>query len=812
MVITMTTYISNLKCNGCAYPMTVDIAPRFTFELAGTTPLFMQAHIYLANDSILVWESDIIPYSTFGINSNAQLTDRTAYEYTITIISKMGAIYISPHAFFETGFVGMPFPNARFIGVELSESPIIYCNFNAPETIVSARLYVATLGFSELYIDSEPISENTLSPVWSDYHKRNLTDFLYPINDNFSYSYYYKCYDVTEYIGVGEHTLAVWLGNGWYHQDQRNVEGMMNYGTPKVKFSLYFSTDNEEYSVHSSSECNYDDSPILFNNVYFGEEYDANLYRNDLLATPSSVRSVQVYDDIESVCRGQLCPDDIITETLLPRLCYKCTDYSIYDLKVNLAGRPVITTSAKKGTKIIITLAEEWDGTSELCYDSSGGESQIQTITYHSNGEKDQTYTPHFTVYGFRYIKIVGEIEYLLFDEIHADVELVGSLETSSEPLNKFVSCFINSQRSNLHSGVPSDCPHRERLGYTGDGWITANSACHLFDMEAFYEKWIQDIADSQCTKSGHVSHTAPFYGGGGGPGGWGGAMIFLPFIHYKHYHNTALLERHFDSMVHWLKYLENRSENYIITREEEGGWCLGDWCVPGNIKLSEPFVNTCLYALQLETMANICVILQKNLECAEYLIIRKLVQRAIISQFKNDDGTWDCNEQGAFLFAWKAGVVSGEDILPELSLYANKDIDTGIFGTPFLFEALFKNGKSNIAIDLLSRENYPSFGWMFDNDATTLWESFDGKNSHNHPMFGGAVGVIFDALIGLTTLDDGRIELRPLIPRKLAAVDISTSTPWGEIRIKWKKKNGALTLRATLPVGLACDVNPITN
>lgn len=770
----------------------------------------MQAHIYQAKDNALVWESKIMPYSTFGINSAANLSDRTAYEYTITVISKNGAIYISPPEKFETGFFNKAFPNARFIGAKEINSPIIYTTFNMEKAAVAARLYVATLGFSELYIDGKLVSEDTLSPVWSNYHERNSSDFAYPIHDVFSYSHYYKCYDVTDFVTAGLHTLAVWLGNGWYHQNCRSAEGAVDYGTPKVKFSLYYSDDDTEQVVHSSEQCCCGDSPIIANNIYYGEEYDANLWNDNLLVTPLNSRPVEVYDDIDSVCRGQLCPDDTVVTKMIPSSCYTCADYTIYDIRFNLTGRPVINTSAKKGEKITVTFAEEWDEISELCYDSTGGKGQIQTVIYHSNGQLGQVFSPHFTSYGFRYIKVVGEIDYLSIHEVHTDVKRIGDLLTSSKPLNKFLDCYINSQLSNLHSGVPSDCPHRERLGYTGDGWITANAACYLYDMEAFYEKWMQDIVDSQCIKTGHVSHTAPFYGGGGGPGGWGGAVIFLPYIHYQHYHNASLLELHFDNMVHWIDYLISRSVDYIIVREEKGGWCLGDWCVPGTIKLSEPFVNTCLFALQLETLAKICAILYKDIQCAEFLALRKLVQRSIVSHYKNADGSWDCGEQGAFLFAWKAGVASDEDILPCLDLYAQKDIDTGIFGTPFLFEALLKNGKSTIAFNLLERENYPSFGWMFKNNASTLWESFEGKDSHNHPMFGGTIGVIFDALIGITKAEKGHIELRPLIPSALQSVDITTKTPWGEIQIKWKMIDGELTLRATVPVGFTFDVYPI--
>ena len=179
---------------------------------------------------------------------------------------------------------------------------------------------------------------------------------------------------------------------------------------------------------------------------------------------------------------------------------------------------------------------------------------------------------------------------------MHQKIPVVAQWKSSDERLNWLFETYVRTQLNNFHCGVPSDCPHRERLGYTGDGWLTAQCAMLLLDVRDFYKKWIRDIFDCQDPVTGHVRHTAPFYGGGGGPGGWGGAIVWMPYFYYAAYRDEGFLREAFPHIRKYLACMESFCQNGLVVKEIEGGWCLGDWCTPEAVRLPEAFVNTFFY------------------------------------------------------------------------------------------------------------------------------------------------------------------------------------------------------------------------
>ena len=250
---------------------------------------------------------------------------------------------------------------------------------------------------------------------------------------------------------------------------------------------------------------------------------------------------------------------------------------------------------------------------------------------------------------------------------IHSDCDVTSSFKSSSEGLNFLYDAFIRTQLDNMHGSFPSDCPHRERLGYTGDGQLGARPAMMFLDTKEFYRKWIQDILDCQDLKSGHVQHTAPFMGGGGGPGGWGCAIVFVPFEYYKQFGDIQVLKDAYEPILKWFGYLKTRMDNNLITREEEKGWCLGDWCVLEKLEMPAPFVNTCLFVKALRQFFKMAEILGKNDDLSSLKKLEQDLCEAIKANFLSDDGHFCGGKNGADLFAYEIGLLD-DSVMDEVA------------------------------------------------------------------------------------------------------------------------------------------------
>ncbi len=796
--------ITHIRCCDADSPLAVDIQPVFSFRLTDGEAVKMKAAVFLEKSKDLsLWESAWLDAKYFRIPCNAKLKPRTTYLYQIFVKYSDNRIEKSNLHRFETGLFGK-FNKAKWIGGE-AEAPVLVRSLEV-KPVKKARLYFSACGIAEIYINGNKIDDSIFSPVNSDYHKRENIVLKYPLKDEFSYSHYYVCYDVTTLLKPGNNVLAIWLGNGWYNQTARTNEGNMEYGKPRIKLNLYIELADETVDeLHSDESFISYDSPIRFNQYFAGEVYDGRIEILPMLLSHKTGSPVVVYPEFESVLRPQLCPPDRIIRVINPKLLFRQGEYAVFDAGENISGRVRILTSAQRDKEIVLKFAEEIDEAGNLIFDFAG--KIIQTDLYISNGEVNQSYAPRFCYHGFRFFSVFGEINEALCEVIHTDIAQEGSFETSSPIINDVVKMYLRSQWSNMHMGVPTDCPHRERLGYTGDGQLTIDSACYFADLVPFYKKWIRDIADGQCKRSGHVQHTAPFGGGGGGPGGWGGAMIFAPWKLYNFTGDISILQDYYSNMCKWMDYLKSRCENDILIREEPGGWCLGDWCNPGSTVITPAYVNSCLYIMQLIIMSKIANLLDDQKNVDKYSSGAKHVRNAITRDFYNSaDGKWDKGVQGSDAFAYRVGLMSNEIAAARLAAYETKKLDTGIFGTPLLLESLFELGLCDIAVNILTRTEYPSFGYMQSQGATTLWEDFTGQNSHNHPMFGTYSGILIRYLAGIMIDSDNpgfrHVIIRPCFPKAIDWVKCTVVTQYGPLLVEWERTGAGKKLNISLPVG----------
>ena len=499
----------------------------------------------------------------------------------------------------------------------------------------------------------------------------------------------------------------------------------------------------------------------------------------------------------------QDCPADRVERVIKPAKLFDLGEVSIYDMGENISGYPVVAATVD-GANITVRCSEEINPDGTLNFDSCD-RGQIQKDEYR-NAKKGEECMPWFTWHGFRYFELTNNAEPVRCEVVHSDCAVTSSFESDSEMLNWLYDAYIRTQLSNMHSGVPSDCPHIERLGYTGDGQLCCEAAMMLLDSQKFYKKWLEDISDCQSIGNGHVQHTAPFMGGGGGPAGWGGAIAVVPYEMYKIYGDKETFRRYLPKILRYFDYLDSRSSGGLVCREEEGGWCLGDWCPPEQITICEPFVNTALYVKQMMMTkeASEAIGESKTAAMLEKRIEEK--KQAILNAYYSPQtGSFIGDAQGANSFAVDIGLGGERAFNNTKKKYDAADaFDTGIFGTDILTRVLFERGCADTAFRLLTSTGKGSFYNMKKQGATTIWENWDGERSHSHPMFGAVTRYLFSFILGITQEKNSagyeKIVIAPQIPDGLNRASGHITTVRGEIAVSFVRTEREMDFYVTVP------------
>ena len=647
----------------------------------------------------------------------------------------------------------MKLEHCTWIGTDENDaSPVIMRRFSLENT-GKAVLFITGLGYFEAFINGEPVTDQWFLPVVSDYEPRDLTAFLYPLKDETTNRIYGYEFDVTQLLKAGENLLEIRLGNGFYRQTERCCEGATSFGNVlKAVYRLDVETDGGAVCIASDGSETQRDSEIRYNNLFHGEVIDYT-------CALAQEKPVAVLPAPKAEISPAIGTPDRMIRVIKPMLLGEKDGKKIFDAGENLTGVVRLAISAPCGSRTVIRFAEECQADLTLDFLSAGsahisasGKHQIQEDVFITDGEK-RVFSPRFVWHAFRYFEVEGPFDEAEVCVIHSDAPVTSSFHTELEGLQFLYDGFIRTQLCNMHGSHPSDCPHRERLGYTGDGQVCTPAAMMTLDCREFYRKWIQDILDCQDKRTGHVQHTAPLMGGGGGPGVWGAAIIMVPYAYYRQYGDRSMLERCFEPMMKWIGYLTTRMEDGLIVREEEGGWCLGDWCTLEPIRISVSYVNTCCLVRMLMTMEEIAQTIGRTGELACLTKLRKDAQEAVRRHFFHPEtGHYDVGDQGADAYAVWCGV-AGEDTMKQAGAFydALGHFDTGFVGTDMLLEVLFDHGYAGTAVKLLESRELGSFLYMKDRGATTIWENWTGAESHNHPMFAAGARHLFSGVLGIT-------------------------------------------------------------
>lgn len=672
------------------------------------------------------------------------------------------------------------------------------------------ELNVLGLGFFKCYINGACINPDTFLPLSSDYEAS-----CDPVDEVLSaHRVYVPQFDITPFVHEGDNVIALHFGGGWYTHRVRV------FGLPKAIYRITAETDSGAVEFVSDANCRIaaglvDDYEFVKSET---QNYSTFTPCFDADHDDSAWDHAAETEVLDTEYCATDCPADALIEELPVEKVGQRENGVIYDCGQNTTGYPVLEIDAPAGETVTVVFSEELlpDGGIDLRH------SHGQKYTVISDGKK-RTVQPEFTWYGFRYFEVTGAAEPKCVKVIYADIPASSSFDSDNETLNWIYRTFLHTMLCNMHTGHPSDCPHIERRGYTGDGQLTCHAVLSTLDAKTFYEKWLQDIADSQDVLSGHIQYTAPYIRSGGGPGGWGSAIVEVPWQMYRHFGDAGYLEEYYGNMRRYIDYLEAHSEFGLVTSDKEGEWCLGDWCGPNilypdkviishnqQVFLPAPMVNTYFMVRSLKKMCTIAKLIGREADVLEYeekIAGRKKAIRA--AYYNTFDHNFIMNIQGANAFAVDLGI-GGEDTYKNMVEYYKKAgcYDTGIFATDILTRVLFENGDAELAVELLTNNGEQGFEHWRRNGATTFHEYWDSNRSrsHNHPMFGAPVAYLFEYLLGIRQTEDSAgyasLVIEPKAVSKFGRMSGSMQIPAGTVAVNYEKTADGAAFTVTIPEG----------
>jgi alpha-L-rhamnosidase len=695
-------------------------------------------------------------------------------------------------------------------------APLLRKSFTIKKKIASACAYVTGLGFFEFYLNGGKVGMDVLVPNLTAYGKRpGLENNYISVPDNFKeYRVMYLSYDITSMLKKGENVVGAILGNGFYNAPRNWTQ---SYGSPRFLGQIYITyTDGTEDIISSDQSWKASKSPIVMDLVYDGEHYDARLEQPGWCSPgfdDSKWEQVAIRKTPEGKMKAHMSPTDRVMESLKPVAIESLGNgkYKV-DFGEEISGwLHLLNVAGDAGHKIDIKY---------IC------ESPVGSNTYTLKGGAPESYAARFTWFVFREVELSnwpGELkpEQLRAEAVYSNVETTGKFESSNPLFNTINQIWLRSQKDNMHGGIASDCPHRERSPYTGDGQVACVTVMHHLDAHAFYTKWIQDILGAQNPETGYVPNGAPWQPGCGGGVAWGAAMNIMPWEFYLHYGDVDMLKNNYEGMKEYIKYMLTWTNDDGIMFSQAPNpsnpnqWLnLGDWCAPGKFPADE-MVHTFYLWRCADFTAQTASVLGKTDEASQYKKLAEKTKAAFQNKYY-DKAKGSYGPYGGNIFALKMGVPADQyqRVIAALRsdiLLNGGNLDTGIFGTQFFFEVLSENGLHDLAFEAMNKKTQPSFGWWIEQGATTTWEAWDGTNSRNHPMFGGGIVWFYRVLAGLNTdpLQPGykNIIFKPQPAGDVTFASYSNETPYGNASVSWKKNVNLFKLDISVPVGSTATV-----
>ncbi|MFA9391270.1 MAG: family 78 glycoside hydrolase catalytic domain [Prolixibacteraceae bacterium] len=723
----------------------------------------------------------------------------------------IGAPWEGEEHFERPNYPGQPFDDFG------PAAPLLRKQFKVEKEIEKAVAFVTGLGFFEFYVNGAKVGDDVLVPNITAYSKRpKLDEMMIKVPDNFSaYKVMYLAYDVTNYLVKGENAMGAILGNGFYNPRMFWCEG---FGTPRFFGQLHLTyTDGSEETITSDESWKAAKSPLLKNMVYYGETYDARLEQPDWNKAgfdDSGWEDVSLKKAPYGKLVAHTSPTDKVMEQIQAIKIEKLPNGNyLIDFGKEISGWVRLKqVEAPAGHRIDI---------------SFNGNLYSGDNTYIFKGDGPENYAPRFNWFVFSGIEIknwYGELkpENITAEAVNTDVQESAEFETSNVLFNQINEAWKLSQKDNMHGGIASDCPHRERNGYTGDGQVACVTVLHNFDALAFYQKWIADMRGAQNPETGYVPNGAPWQPGCGGGVAWGAAICIMPWEFYLHTGSLDMLADNFDGMKGYIHYMQGWVDADGIMFSQAVGadgkilkWLnLGDWVMPGE-KVPDDLVHTFYYWHCAQLTAKSAKALGNTEDAEKYETLAETTRSAFQKRFYNE-ATGSYGNGGGNIFALKMGVP--QDQYPKViaAVKANIEahdghLDTGIFGTQFFFEVLSENGMNQEAFDALNKRTEPGFGRWLELGSTTTREHWDVGGSYNHPMFGGGLVWLYRKLAGMQT-DENQPGYKHIIFKPQPVGDVTwtkyyNNTAYGRAGIEWLIENEKLKVQVEVPVSCTASV-----
>ena len=843
--------VEDLTCEYIKNPIGIDIKnPLLGWKISSSERgQFQSAYeIVIATDKVsletgkgLFWRSGKVKSNE---NAHIRYTGKslksfTRYYWKVRIYNQDGIVSgWSEPAYWETAMLSSSDWKALWIGdgsvsPEKEEdfykddpAPLFRKEFSISKALKEARLYIAGLGYYEASLNGEKVGDHWLDPGWTNYGKQIL----------------YTTYDVTSQLHSGENVLGVVLGNGFFNPLPLRIfeplRERLYIGRPCLKAQLRLVyEDGSIETIVTNKDWKTAQGPILRNNVYLGEWYDA---RKEIKGWDSvsfndnEWKTATLLDSIPSgVLTAQMQPAIRATKSIKPiQMTETRPGEFVFDMGQNFAGVIRLKVKGPKGTTIKIRYGEDvYSDKSLNVMTSVAGQrkkfwnadwsqpGQPQTCwqedRYTLKGEGEEVWSPRFTFHGFRYVEVTGwpgrpSLEDIEGIRLNADLDRTGFFSCSEPMLNKLDTVLDYTFKSNVFS-VQSDCPAREKFGYGGDIVGVARTFCWYYDMENFYRKVVRDFANDQRPLGG-MTETAPYngldvegLGDGSGPIGWQLAFAFVQKQLYEYYGDKEIIKAYYPAFLKQVQFISANAKEYMIEK-----------CINDHESLEEripALFATAHYYHHVQLLVEFAQILGKKEDVQSYTQLAAQIRKAFITRFvSTGDGIVGNGTQAAQAFALYYGLLPEAEkdaVFKGLLQSIEKQeghIASGIFGVPAILTVLREQNRNDVAYEMVTKETFPGWGHMLKSGATTLWETWkysDQVYSHNHPMFGSVGEWMYQSLGGINAIAPGfkEVMIKPQPVDSLNWVNCRYRSINGDIVSNWKQEDGVFNLEVQIPV-----------
>jgi alpha-L-rhamnosidase len=827
---------SALRCAGAAAPLALASShPDFSWQLTASLPTLhgvsqtaYQIQVrkgFSPANSLVLWDTGAVhSRATSDISyAGPELTPGEAYQWRVRAWDERA----QPSAWSAWArWSQAPVWHAAWIAERISPSdtapmPLFRKSFRLTGVVRRAMLYATGLGQDEIRINGAPVTQDLLTPGWTNYRKTVA----------------YDAYDVTARLHPGQNVLGVLLGNGMYrvlHTPGRYTKFTGSFGPPKCIVQLDLTmADGRQIKIASDDSWKTHPGPIVFSSTYGGEDFDAR--REPIGWGSPGFRDADwspaaIVDGPGGTLIPELAPPIRVMHVYAPvRVTHPAAGITVYDLGQNFAGWPAIRVTGPPGSSVRLIPGELLDETGRVSQRSSG---RPQWFTYTLRGTGVERWHPRFSYYGFRYVQVEATAAHgsaqlprvlaLAGQAVHTTSPQVGSFSSSSDLLNRIHTLILRAIENNAVS-LFTDCPHREKLGWLEETHLMAPSMLYDFDFSGLYAATARNIADTQTIggeQDGMVPEIAPQYvvfdpkhGVFDDSPEWGSAAVLAPWYVYERTGDLDFLRRQYDVMRRYVAYLATRASGNIIA------YGLGDWYdigpgAPGFSKLTTMGLTaTATYYQDLRVLEHTAALLGQHDESAQYGQQAVRVRDAFNARFFDPaQHRYDKGSQTAQAMPLALGIVpAGERaavlaaLVRDIRAHQNH-VTAGDIGFHYVVDALIQGGRSDVLLDMLQRTDAPSYGYQLQQGATSLTEAWDANpaSSQDHFMLGDGEEWFYRGLGGIrvdrSLPPAQQITLRPAVPTGFDWVRTRYLSSLGPIESEWRRNGAQLVYDFSIP------------